>query len=555
MSGTRRGVAVLLGVAALATALAAQGETRLELQSEARVKQALEQIEQLVASADSGPGMVIGLTDRERLRGVVLHGYADLKAKTPVTADTRFAIGSISKSFTAVTLLQLADEGKFDPAAPVSKYLPSFRVDSRYPPITGHVLLNHTSGLPSYYPNLSSMRYVVQALHEFQPSYAPGEHFQYSNTGYQVLGYVVERIEGDAFPAVLERRVLDRLGMHATLPQMDDSARQRMAVSYQRWPYDGSYVESNWFPYTAADGAIASTVGDMSAYVRFILNRGATPQGPLLSPAAFAKFITPGLDDYAYGVSVTRPAQRTVVSHGGAIYGFRSYLEAHVDEGFGLMFLSNGRLDARMMGKVISVASTAFGGSGKAALTREEDDQPMDAASYAGSYRRQDGAAVVFSRAPDGTLLLARPDGTRVGLIKMGADIYGSSATGAYLFFAGQERVAQEVSNGADWYVKEGAAADRKLTLPAEYRAYVGRYRNHSDEGPDVRIFARRGRLVMAPVESAAQAMELEPVGPASFRPVSPSFSPERFSFDTVEDGVALRLRMSGVPLYRMDVP
>lgn len=560
MSVARQTVAVLLGVAALIAGFAAHAGTRTaaEAQAEERVQQALERIEQLVAAADSGPGMAIGLTDRERLRGVVLHGYADLKAKTPVTADTRFAIGSISKSFTAVTLLQLADEGKFDPAAPISKYLPGFRVDSRYPPITGHSLLNHTSGLPNYYPNLSSMRYVVPALREFQPTYAPGEHFQYSNTGYQVLGYVVESIEGDAFPAVLKRRVLDRLGMHATLPQMDDSARQQMAVSYQRWPYDGSYVESNWFPYTAADGAIASTVGDMSAYVRFILNRGATPQGSLLSPAAFAKFTTPGLDDYAYGVSVTRPAQRTVVSHGGAIYGFRSYLEAHVDEGFGLIFLSNGRLDARVMGKVIGVASSAFGGSGEVALTREEDDQPMDAASYTGTYRRQDGASVVFSKAPDGTLLLARPDGTRVGLIKMGADIYGSSATGAYLFFAGQDHsghVAQEVSNGADWYVKEGAAVERKLTLPADYRAYVGRYRNHSDEGPDVRVFARRGRLVMAPVESAAQAMELELVGPASFRPVSPSFSPERLVFDTVEDGVALRLRMSGVPLYRMDVP
>jgi len=475
-----------------------------------------------------------------------------------VTADTRFAIGSISKSFTAVTLLQLADEGKFDPAAPVSKYLPSFRVDSRYPQITGHSLLNHTSGLPNYYPNLSSMRYVVHALHEFQPTYAPGEHFQYSNTGYQVLGYVVERIEGEAFAAVLKRRVLDRLGMHATLPQMDDSARQALAVSYQRWPYDDSYVEANWFPYTAADGGIASTVGDMSAYVRFILNRGATPQGRLLSPAAFEKFTTPALDDYAYGVSVTRPAQRTVVSHGGAIYGFRSYLEAHVDEGFGVMFLANGRLDARMMGEVISIASTAFGGSGKASMTRESDDRPMDAASYAGTYRRQDGTAVVFSRGADGALSLEQSDGARIGLIKMGENIYGSGATGAYLFFADEkhpERGAQEVSNGADWYVKEGAAADRKLTLPEQYRAYVGRYRNHSDEGPDVRVFARRGRLVVAPAESAGPATELEPVGPASFRPVSPSFSAERLTFDTVDEGMALRLRMTGVPLYRMDVP
>lgn len=530
--------------------------------ADAPIKPALEQIQKLVDAADGGPGIAIGINDRERLLGVVVHGYADLKTKQPVTADTKFAIGSISKSFTAVALLQMMDANKFDPAAPVSRYLPQFRVNTKYPEITGRSVLNHTSGLPNYLPHLSSMRYVLYALHDFEPTYAPGEHWEYSNTGYQILGYVAERIDGSSFPSLLERRVLDPLGMNATDPQMDDGVRQSLAISYERWPYDGSYVEANWFPYTAADGGIASTTADMGAYVRFMLNRGATPKGRILSPSAFEAFITPALEDYAYGVQSSKTAGRTVIGHGGSIYGFNSYIEAHLDEGFALTFLSNGRLDSELVGKVIGIASTALGGNGQPASYRSFVNPPAqdfnDTSRYEGTYRRQDGARLVFGKAQGGGLSVERSAGKPAKLARMGKDIYGAVEEGAYLFFGDSkqpERGALEVSHGADWYTKDGTDANAKLQVPAEYRAYVGRYRNHSDEGPEVRVFVRRGQLMVTPVSSTSQATALVAIGPGTFRLASPAHSPEKYVFDTLDDGVTLRLQITGVPLYRMDVP
>lgn len=558
MINTRHTAAALAAISALFVALAAHGSTRAEATE--RVKPALEEIRKLVAASDSGPGLAIGVSDRERLLGVVTHGYADLKAGKPVTEDTKFAIGSISKSFTAVVLLQMADEKKFDPAAPVSRYLPQFRVDTKYPQITGRSLLNHTSGLPNYLAHLSSMRYVAHALHEFEPTYAPGEHFEYSNTGYQVLGYVAEKIDAESFPSILRRRVLEPLGMRATDPQMDDTVRQSLAVSYQRSSHDGSYVESNWFPYTAADGQIATTTADLGAYVRFMLNRGGAPDGRVLSPSAFEAFITPALDNYAYGVQVSKSAGKTIVGHGGSIYGFNSYLEARIDEGFGLTFMSNARLDLELVAKVISVTSKAFGGDGQMASYREFDNPPVqdfnDTSRYEGAYRRQDGMRVVFSKAPHGGLLVERSEGKQFKLTRMGRDTYGNGEAGAaYLFFGDEKRGAQEVSHGSDWYTKEGAVADKIFTVPAEYRAYVGRYRNHSDEGPDVRVFVRGGRLMVAPSSNAAFAEELKAIGPATFRLASPAHSPEKYRFDTLDDGVTLRLQITGVPLYRMDLP
>jgi D-alanyl-D-alanine carboxypeptidase len=566
MSSKRCMAAMLTGLVALGMGIAAHGDdrsgaNRANAKPDERMKAALAQIEKLVAASGSGPGIAIGVTDRQRLLGVVVHGYADLKARKPVTAQTKFAIGSISKSFTAVVLLQMADAGKFDPAAPVSRYLPQFRLKSTHPEITGRSLLNHTSGLPNYLPHLSSMRYVLYALHDFEPTYDPGEHFLYSNTGYQILGYLAERIDGDAFASILERRVLAPLGMNATEPQMDDAVRQSLAASYERWPYDGSYVEANWFPYTAADGGIATTTADFGAYVRFILNRGATPGGRILSPAAFQAFITPALDNYACGVSVSGSAGQRVVGHSGSVYGFNSYFEAHIDEGFGLTFMSNASLDWKLMGRVISIASTALGGNGQPASSESfvnARSQDLDDTSrYEGTYRGQDGASVAFSKAQGGGLVVERPDGTRLKLTRMGRDIYGSRKAGAYLFFGDPqhpERGAQEVSNGAQWYAKNGIAADKSLAAPAEYRAYVGRYRNHSDEGPDVRVVVRRGRLMVAPV-GASSGSELEAVGPALFRPASEPHSPEWYRFDTLDDAVTLRLQETGVPLYRVDIP
>jgi hypothetical protein len=210
------------------------------------------------------------------------------------------------------------------------------------------------------------------------------------------------------------------------------------------------------------------------------------------------------------------------------------------------------RLDSELVGRVISIASKALGGNGQPASYRKFNPPPQDVnetSRYEGTYRRPDGERVVFSKAPGGGLLMRRPDGQQIELKKMGRDIYGKRETGAYLFFG------DDMSHGADWYTKEGAAGPENPTPPADYRAYVGRYQNHNDEGPDVRVFVRRGRLMVTPATNASFASELVAISPGLFRLESPSHSPERYRFDTLDDGVTLRLQITGVPLYRVDLP
>src|SRR5262245_50121265 len=147
------------------------------------------------ATADVVPALVVAITNRDRTLGVIAHGDADIKTKTPATADSMFEVGSIGKSFTAMALMELMDEGRFDPQAPLTTYLPWFAVRSSPGPMTGHHLLTHTAGLQRYRADLASTEFATYSLRDYVVPYPPGSHYWYSNLGYQTLGYALERIE------------------------------------------------------------------------------------------------------------------------------------------------------------------------------------------------------------------------------------------------------------------------------------------------------------------------------------------------------------------------
>jgi D-alanyl-D-alanine carboxypeptidase len=534
----------------------------------ARLTKAAATIDQALEHS-SMPGLVIGITDRHTLRKVIVHGYADLKTRKPLTADSRFAIGSISKAFTAIALMQISQEHRFDPHAPITRYLPSLVVHSRFAPITGHDLMSHTSGLPNYLPDSASSRYAAIELQDFEPSYAPGAHWWYSNTGFQLLGYVLEDIEHETYRKIVQRRVLEPIGMASASAIIDDAVRERMVVSYVRWPYDGSFVEAPWFEYSAGDGSIVANVADMSAYVRFILNRGAGDKGRVLSESTFATLTTPVLEDYAYGLWVRKESGRTVIGHPGSIGGFHAAIEAHMEDGFGLVFLCNAGIDQDLGKWIVSTVTAAFEGTAlPAPPAASAEPTQSDPREYAGQFRLAGsnasgaGAATLAFMVVQDRLFLKSKNGN-IPLERMGTDLFRTTGDAAdFLPFVfgrggkdGKGKVTS-VSQGAQWYAAEGFPDPIQPTVPKEYASYVGHFVNNGPEGPVARVFVRNGRLMMLLSEDEEAAPEpLEPLGPALFRIGKAEYSPERARFDTVIDGQALRLFVSGVPLYRKDIP
>jgi len=189
------------------------------------------------------PGVAIGLTNRDGALGVVTAGSADLRAGQPVRAAHRFQIGSISKSFTAIALLQEHEVGRLDLHAPVTEYLPWFDVPSPSAPVTLHHLLTHTAGLPTGQDFTGEGVHELWALRESGLGFAPGTRFHYSNAGYKALGMVLEAVTGHPWWELVRSRILDPLHMGSTDPITAPEGRDRSVTGHVP-PFDDRRLAS-----------------------------------------------------------------------------------------------------------------------------------------------------------------------------------------------------------------------------------------------------------------------------------------------------------------------
>jgi CubicO group peptidase (beta-lactamase class C family) len=293
------------------------------------------------------------------------YGLANMEWDIPNTPETKFRLGSITKQFTAMLVLQLVGEGKLSLDATLPDLLPYYREDTGGQ-ITLHQLLNHTSGIPSYtgLPNfINDVSRDSYGVEEFVTRYCsgdlefePGSEFRYNNSGYFLLGAIVEQVTEKPYDEVLQERILDPVGMRSTGYDLSTPIIRNRAGAYERTPEgfrNADYLDMS-IPYAA--GSMYSTVGDLYLWDR------ALHAGELLGQELNSKMFTPGMEDYAYGWVVRqRPlgpdgAERTVVAHGGGINGFNTLIERIVDDrhlvvllnntgGTGLAAMSSGILD------------------------------------------------------------------------------------------------------------------------------------------------------------------------------------------------------------------
>ena len=258
-------------------------------------------------------------------------GLANMEWNIPNTPETRFRLGSITKQFTATVILQLAEQGKIKLDGKLSDYLPEYRKDVGNK-VTIHHLLTHTSGIPSYtsqpgfFENVSRNPYKVD---EFVKKYAsgelefePGSKFLYNNSGYFLLGAIIERVTGKPYEQVLQENVFNPLGMKNTGYDHHNTILPKRAAGYTKTPT--SYANAPYLdmsiPYAA--GSLYSTVEDLYLWDQALYT------DKLLSAQSKALMYTPFLDNYAYGWTITHAsfkqnnADVPVITHGGGINGF-----------------------------------------------------------------------------------------------------------------------------------------------------------------------------------------------------------------------------------------
>ncbi|HWL15043.1 MAG TPA: serine hydrolase [Opitutus sp.] len=330
-------------------------------------------------------------------------GFADAEWHVPNSADTRFRIGSITKQFTAAAVLLLQEEGKLQLSDPVSRHVPG--APASWHDITLYQLLTHTAGLPSVtelpeYPQRklspATPLQIVDLIRELPLDFPPGEKFHYSNSGYIVLGAVIEQASGRSYETFLRERVLQPLGLENTGVDRNDAILPRRAAGYahdaQGQLIHAPYIDMS-LPHAA--GSFYSSTHDLARWCDSLFG------GKLLSPASLEKMISPHLSDYALGLGVKTEGGRRVIQHGGGIEGFNSYLAFYPDPQLVVVVLANvnGPAAAELAGEL---AAVALGDPAAFPAERPVAVLPSSGlAGYVGVYRLTDKVTIAVRQRDD----------------------------------------------------------------------------------------------------------------------------------------------------------
>lgn len=315
------------------------------------------------------------------------YGLANREWDIANTPATRFRIGSITKQFTAVSILLLEERGKLKLTDSVARHVPD--TPPAWSQITLQHLLTHTSGLanvtelPEFILWKNSPSTVTQMVTRFSDlplEFEPGARFAYSNSNYLVLGLIVERVSGQRYGEFLREHVLDPLGLRDSGLDSNLTILPRRAAGYGY--RNGQFLNAPYSDMTVPHGAGAmySTTHDLWRWAEGVY------VDKLLAPASRAKLLTPAQDGYALGVRVYTQRGRKVIEHGGAIAGFSAALRYYPAEGVTVVVLSNlGRgITAEMSSELSAVLFEEMGGSSPAAA---EASVPLATLrSYAGVY-------------------------------------------------------------------------------------------------------------------------------------------------------------------------
>lgn len=296
------------------------------------------------------PAFSIALVDGDRVIWAAGFGFQDAARQKPAGANTIYRVGSVSKLFTDVGVMQLVEQGKLDLDAPVAKYLPDFKPENPADaPITLRQLMTHRSGLlrespvGNYFDDTSpSLADTVASLNQTKLVYPPNTKTKYSNAGVAVAGYVLEYTQGAPFNAWLRQAVLEPLEMSDSDFELTPKIAAKLADALM-WTYDDRRFAAPKFALgTAPAGNMYSSVLDLAKFVVAVNAGGSYGGKALLEPETLQAMIDPEQAEGGFGIGfhLSELEGQRVVGHGGAVYGFSTQLAAMPEKNIGVVSVS-----------------------------------------------------------------------------------------------------------------------------------------------------------------------------------------------------------------------
>jgi CubicO group peptidase (beta-lactamase class C family) len=338
------------------------------------------------------------------------YGMANVELDVPNTPQTRFRLGSITKQFTATAILLLQERGKLSVTDPICKYVDN--CPPAWSEVTIHHLLSHTGGIPNftsfpdYMPKMMLPVTTSEMIARFKDKpldFKPGEKWSYSNSGYFLLGAIIEKAAGESYERFLQKNIFDPLKLTGTGYDHFDAILNHRAAGYSL--AKGKMVNSAFLdmtqPYSA--GSLYSTVEDLCRWNEALFG------GKVVSAKSFEMMTTPVKNNYGYGLGVETRLNRKMISHGGGINGFATFIARFPDEKVSIVVLRNADYGIPGPGKISQdLAAILFGEKYEipAAVTEVKvDSKILDA--YVGQYQLAPTFVITISKENDGLMAQA----------------------------------------------------------------------------------------------------------------------------------------------------
>jgi D-alanyl-D-alanine carboxypeptidase len=411
-------------------------------------------VENEIASGEVA-GVTVAVMRGDRMVVNRGYGFADLARGIPASAGTVYRIGSLTKQFTAVAILKLAEQGAIDLDAPVASYLPQVQLEG--PPISIRQLLTHTSGIRSYTDFDSTTNAAIRrsGTHDVLLELVaragrdsrPGEWWHYNNSGYYLLGLVVEQAGHREFAAYLHDSVTSEAGLGATTECELDASTADLATGYVVARHRLVPVGPESLLPAFSAGGLCATAGDIARWQREL------HAGNVLGKQAHAAMVTPAVltdgtrTSYGFGLFIGRIGRHREYSHNGRIDGFASQAAYYPDDELSVVVVANTespvaeRLERRISSRILNVTSPS-------ALQAARD--VVDGGWVEGIYI--DGPLTIPVWREHGHLVLRTPGGDTVLLVPKERNVFvqqdDSSTTYTFRTVAAERRRLEVRRNG-----------------------------------------------------------------------------------------------------------
>lgn len=329
------------------------------------------------------PGVSVALVDDQQIIWQKGYGFSDANKKTPITADTVFRVGSVSKLFTDLAVMRLAEQKKLDLDASITKYLPDFKPRNQFKkPITLRQLMSHRSGLVreppvgNYFDSSErTLRETIKSLNQTALVYEPETHIKYSNAGIAAVGYVLEKTQEQAFADYLKKSLLEPLGMKNSSfkpsPEISkDLAKGRM------WTVFGKTFDAPEFELGIAPaGSMYTTTGDLAKFASVIFTAENDSKNTFLKKETLEKMWKPQFEtaangrNFGLGFILSEIEGHRKVGHSGAIYGFSTEFSILPDERIAAIVVATEDFSNGITSHIADVALKA--------MLEDRDDKPL----------------------------------------------------------------------------------------------------------------------------------------------------------------------------------